>query len=161
MRHLRKRLREALYKLPIYDGSIQWVAAMWHGSCSCSGTMSQRVLVVDDVPDVLMLATLSLEAVGFATITAHDGAEGVELAASLWPDLILCDVHMPKLDGFELLSAIRSNAATADIPVVFVSGDQSVCSRLRELPEAPNDFLAKPFTHADLVRAVTANIPPN
>ena len=124
-----------------------------------NGIMGQRVLVVDDVPDILMLATLSLEAVGFVTLTAHDGQEGVELAASAWPDLILCDVHMPKLDGFELLSAIRSNAATAAIPVVFVSGDQSVCSRMNELPEAPNGFLAKPFTHTDLVRTVTSKMP--
>jgi CheY-like chemotaxis protein len=121
--------------------------------------IAPRILVVDDVPDILMLATLSLEAVGCVALTAHDGLEGVEVATTQWPDLILCDVHMPKLDGFALLSAIRANVATADIPVVFVTGDQSVSSRLQQLPEAPNALLNKPFSHAELVQAVTANIP--
>jgi CheY-like chemotaxis protein len=121
--------------------------------------IAPRVLVIDDVPDVLMLATLSLEAVGCVALTAHDGLEGVEVANTQWPDLILCDVHMPRLDGFELLSAIRANVATAAIPVVFVTGDQSVSSRLHQLSAQPNALLAKPFTHAELVRTVTANIP--
>ncbi len=88
--------------------------------------MAQRVLIIDDVPDILMLATISLEAVGFIALTARDGVEGVELASTSWPDLILCDVHMPRLDGFEVLSALRANAATARIPFVFVTGDQSL-----------------------------------
>lgn len=122
--------------------------------------MPQRVLIIDDVPDVLMLATLSLEAVGLATLTAHDGLEGVKVAANSWPDLILCDVHMPKLDGFGVLSAIRSNAATAKIPFVFVTGDHTVPERAQQLPDAADGCLTKPFSHADLVQMVTANISP-
>jgi len=120
--------------------------------------MPRRVLIIDDVPDILMLVTLSLEAVGFQALTARDGAEGVEVASTAWPDLILCDVHMPRLDGFGVLSAIRANAATARIPVVFVTGDESVEGRLDQFPIAPNGCLNKPFSHADLVHTVTANI---
>ena len=105
-----------------------------------------------------MLATLSLEAVGFVALTARDGQEGVEVARDQWPDLILCDVHMPRLDGFEVLDALRSNAATAAIPVVFFTGDQSVPARMSQLAVAPKACLSKPFSHAELVQTVTANI---
>src|SRR4051812_17777567 len=120
--------------------------------------MPRRVLIIDDVPDILNLVTLSLQAVGVATLTAQDGLEGVQVANSAWPDLILCDVHMPKLDGFAVLSAIRSNAATARIPVVFVTGDHTVPGRIEQLPDVPNACLTKPFTHADLVQIVSATI---
>jgi CheY-like chemotaxis protein len=120
--------------------------------------MPQRVLVIDDVPDILMLATISLEAVGLIALTARDGLEGVEVASTAWPDLILCDVHMPKLDGFEVLSAIRANVATAKIPFVFVTGDESVQTRLAQLPVPPDGCLNKPFSHAELVHTVATNI---
>src|SRR5437764_12799692 len=120
--------------------------------------MPRRVLIHDAVPDILMLVTLSLEAVGFVALTARDGAEGVEVASTAWPDLMLCDVHMPRLDGFGVLSAIRSNAATARIPIVFVTGDDSVQRKLGQLPVAPNGCLNKPFTHADLAHTVTATL---
>jgi len=120
--------------------------------------MPRRVLVIDDVPDILILAALSLEALGLTTITAHDGLEGVQVANSTWPDLILCDVHMPKLDGFGVLSAIRSNAATANIPIVFVTGDHTIPARAQQLAVAPNGCLTKPFSHADLAQMVAANM---
>lgn len=129
----------------------------WHEKCSAE-RMARRVLVIDDVSDILMLATLSLEASGYVALTAHDGVEGLEMAASSWPDLILCDVHMPRLDGYGVLSAIRANAATADIPFVFVTGDESVSAHARQLPNPPDACLSKPFTHSDLVKTVNANI---
>jgi|SRR5678815_3365100 CheY-like chemotaxis protein len=138
---------------------------MWHelwfffGSMAALGNMAARVLVIDDVADILVLATLSLEACGFVALTAHDGVEGVELASRSWPDLILCDVHMPKLDGFGVLSALRANAATAQIPVIFITGDESVPDRVTELTLQPDACLTKPFSHADLMRTVTATLP--
>ena len=120
--------------------------------------MARRILIIDDVADVLILATLSLEASGYVTLTAHDGLEGVAMASDSWPDLILCDVHMPRLDGFGVLSAIRANAATANIPLLFVTGDQSIPEQLQLLANQPNGCLTKPFTHADLVEAVNATL---
>jgi two-component system, sensor histidine kinase and response regulator len=120
--------------------------------------MVGRILVIDDMPDVLILATLSLEASGFVALTAHDGLEGVEVASETWPDLILCDVHMPRLDGFGVLSALRSNAATAEIPLIFVTGDQTIPERVSQLTMQPNACLTKPFTHADLLRTVAATL---
>jgi CheY-like chemotaxis protein len=120
--------------------------------------MSGRVLVIDDMPDVLILATLSLEASGFVALTAHDGLEGVELASESWPDLILCDVHMPRLDGFGVLSALRANAATAEIPLIFVTGDQSIPERVSQLTMQPDGCLTKPFTHADLMKTVSTTL---
>jgi len=120
--------------------------------------MPRRILVIDDVPDVLILATLSLEASGYVALTAHDGLEGIEVASASWPDLILCDVHMPLLDGFGVLSALRSNAATADIPLVFVTGDQTIPDQVMQLTLQPNGCLTKPFSHADLVKMVNARL---
>ena len=120
--------------------------------------MARRVLVIDDVPDILMLATLSLEAAGFIALTAHDGIEGIEVASTAWPDLILCDVHMPQIDGFEVLCALRANAATAGIPFILLTGDDTVEARLSELSVPPDGCLHKPFSHAELVHTVAAGL---
>jgi CheY-like chemotaxis protein len=103
------------------------------------------VLVVDDDAATRMICSIILNAAGFSVIEASDAREGLELARSLCPDLVVTDVNMPLRDGFELTEALRRDEKTREIPVVFMSGyaDESHKARARELGALA--FLAKPF----------------
>lgn len=79
------------------------------------------VLIADDEPEVLSLYASKLESVGLAVLTAKDGAEAVTLCKSHLPDLILLDIKMPNMDGATALQTIKSDAATKDLKVVFVT----------------------------------------
>lgn len=82
-----------------------------------------RVLMVEDHPDIADLYQLKLQLEGYRVAVASDGAAGLSLARSLLPDLILLDIHMPHLDGLQVLAALREDATTDDMPVVICSED--------------------------------------
>jgi len=84
-----------------------------------------RVLMVEDHPDIADLYQLKLQLDGFRVAVASDGAAGLRLARSLKPDLILLDIHVPQLDGLQVLAALREDEATDDTPVVVFSEDDN------------------------------------
>ena len=84
-----------------------------------------RVLMVEDHPDIADLYQLKLQLEGYRVAVASDGVAGLGLARSLLPDLILLDIHVPHLDGLQVLAALREDAATDDLPVVICSEDDS------------------------------------
>lgn len=86
-------------------------------------TPQPRVLLVEDHPDIADLYQLKLQLEGYRVAVASDGAVGLQLARSLKPDLILLDVHVPQLDGLQLLAALREDEATRDQLVVICSED--------------------------------------
>ena len=86
---------------------------------------SGHVLLIEDHPDVADLYELKLRLEGYRVAVARDGLAGLELASSLRPDLILLDVHLPKLHGLEMLASLREQESTKDIPVVIFSEDDS------------------------------------
>src|SRR6185436_16566866 len=114
----------------------------------------QKILVIEDTPDVRNLITDTLKINGFETVAAEDGVIGVQLALSHLPDLILCDVQMPRKDGFEVLADLRSRAATATIPFVFLTGQSDKSHMRLGMNLGADDFLAKPFMLQDLMAAV-------
>src|SRR2546427_254553 len=83
----------------------------------------QKILVIEDDSELLVLVTCALRFCGFNTCEATDGEEGIRLAKEQKPDAILCDIHLPKVDGYSTLSAIRSDESTAKIPFAFITGD--------------------------------------
>ena len=87
-----------------------------------AGFKSAKVLVIDDTAEIRMIISESLKIYGFTTLAAEDGVSGVEMAREHAPDLIICDINMPNMDGYETLTAIRSNDATATTPFIFLSG---------------------------------------
>jgi CheY-like chemotaxis protein len=84
-----------------------------------------RVLMVEDHPDIADLYQLKLQLEGYRVAVASDGAAGLRLARSLRPDLILLDIHVPQLDGLQVLAALREDEVTGEVPVVICSEDDN------------------------------------
>ncbi len=120
------------------------------GSAAGNGSV-RRVLVVDDEAAIRMICAINLEAEGFSVIEASDGSEGLELARSECPDLIVTDVNMPRRDGFELAEALRCDAKTREIPIVFMTGCHDTTREARARGLGALALLAKPFDPRELV----------
>jgi two-component system cell cycle response regulator len=116
--------------------------------------MTARVLIVDDILPNVKLLEAKLTGEYFDVITALSGAEGIEKAQSQSPDIILLDVMMPGMDGFEACQILKSNPATAHIPVVMVTALTDATDRVRGLESGADDFLSKPVNDVALMARV-------
>ncbi|MFN3659096.1 MAG: PleD family two-component system response regulator [Pseudolabrys sp.] len=116
--------------------------------------MSARVLVVDDVPANVKLLEARLSAEYFDVVTAHSGAEALALCERAECDIVLLDVMMPDMDGFEVCKRLKSNPVTHHIPVVMVTALDQSSDRVRGLEAGADDFLTKPVTDVALVSRV-------
>ena len=116
--------------------------------------MTARILVVDDIPANVKLLEVKLTAEYFDVVTASDGPSALELARSEAPDLILSDVMMPGMDGFELCRKLKADPETAHIPLVMVTALSDVADRVRGLEAGADDFLTKPVNDIALFARV-------
>lgn len=116
--------------------------------------MSNHILIVDDQPDLAgMMADLLADA-GYATRTAADGRMALAEVQADPPDLLLLDVQMPELDGFEVAAMLKSDPATAAIPIIMVSAHEGRGSRLVGLESGAEDYLGKPVDPAELIAKI-------
>lgn len=115
-----------------------------------------RVLIVDDDPAMRMLCSINLQREGLVVLEAADGRTGLERARAEGPDLVLTDVTMPGLDGFQLAEALRRDELTSQVPLIFVSGelDRGNEARARELGALA--YLTKPFDPTALASLVAS-----
>ena len=113
-----------------------------------------RILVVDDDPLIRKILTDQLTEAGYRVSTAGDGAEALAKVAEDPPDLILLDIILPKLDGFEVCRRLKSDEQTILIPVVMVTGLTATRDRIRGIEAGADDFLSKPFNPQELVTRV-------
>ncbi len=111
-----------------------------------------RVLVVDDEENIRFLVESALQLAGMETAGAEDGRAGLRLAADYQPDLIVLDVMMPELDGFEVLKRLRDRGSRT--PVIFLTARDSTEDRVRGLTDGGDDYVIKPFAIAELVARV-------
>src|SRR6202795_692369 len=116
--------------------------------------MSARILVVDDVPATVKLLEARLSAEYFDVLTAPNGAEALAICARAECDIILLDVMMPDMDGFEVCRRLKSNPATHYIPVVMVTALDQPSDRVRGLEAGADVFLAKPISELALIARV-------
>src|SRR6267378_6405427 len=91
-------------------------------------------------------------------LVIEDGVSGVEMARQHSPDLIICDINMPNMDGYATLTALRTNDATATTPFIFLSGATEKPNVRRGMELGADDYLTKPFTHKELITAVNARL---
>lgn len=116
------------------------------------------ILVLEDDPSFADLVTLHLEMAGYVVRVANDPAEGLRNIIATPPDLVLLDLDLPYLSGFEVLEAIRSEAAYSRIPVVVVSGRKDPESYARCQKLGMNGYLTKPIGSDELLQAVGATL---
>jgi adenylate cyclase len=120
--------------------------------------MPKKVLVIDDETDLLEALDTWLESHGYDVSTAKDGEEGLARARELRPNLVILDISMPKMDGFEVLSLIRANAQTATTPVIMLTAKGRTENIFQAEKLKAVDFLIKPFEAEELLTAVKKNI---
>ncbi|MCZ7565248.1 MAG: response regulator [Burkholderiales bacterium] len=104
-----------------------------------------RILIIEDEPEIRANLQRFLRLEGYEAIEAGDGRQGLAAARAERPDLILCDVRMPELDGFEVLAALRADPATAAIPFAFLTASADRDLRKLGLDLGAHDYLTKPF----------------
>ena len=118
-----------------------------------------KILVVDDEPDVVTLIERSLKVEGFEVVTAYDGILALDLAETDKPDLILLDIMMPMMSGYEICQQLKSNPLTQQIPVVCLSSAHSMDARARSRQVGAVTLLMKPFSPAELVAQIRRYLP--
>jgi DNA-binding NarL/FixJ family response regulator len=118
----------------------------------------KRILVIEDEPEMRrnLMAILRLER--FQPLAAEDGQVGVELAKREKPDLVLCDVMMPKLDGYGVIAALRASSETAAIPFIFLTAKGEKPEVRAGMNLGADDYLTKPVAKADLLAAVRSRL---
>lgn len=115
---------------------------------------ARRVVVADDDKSTAMLLTTILKHFHFACEVAHNGQEALELARKKRPELVLLDIAMPHMDGFEALSALRGDMATRKTPVILVTGRQEEADVVKGFALGAADYVTKPFTSGELMARI-------
>lgn len=117
-----------------------------------------RILVIEDEPELRANVARLLKAEGYEVQTADNGVVGVELAVAQPPDLIICDIAMPEMDGFGVLFSLRENVTTAGVPFIFLTASTRTYDRKFGVELGANDYITKPFKLQDLLEAVRKRI---
>jgi twitching motility two-component system response regulator PilG len=119
-----------------------------------SATSALKVLVVDDSNTIRRSAEIFLKQGGHEVLLADDGFDALAKINDYQPDLIFCDILMPRLDGYQTCAIIKRNARFAGIPVVMLSSKDGVFDKARGRMVGSQDYLTKPFTKDQLLQAV-------
>lgn len=115
---------------------------------------AKTILVVDDSPTIRKLISLKLQKCGHETICAVDGVDALDKINDVVPDLVLLDITMPRMDGYQVCKLIRGNEATKNVPVVMISGKDGFFDKVRGKMVGTSDYITKPFGPETLMRTV-------
>ena len=115
---------------------------------------AKKILAVDDESDVLLIIRTALESEGFAVVTAGNGPDGLAAAYESRPDLIVLDIMMPEMDGFEVLKQLKEKDSTRDVPVVMLTGLSERKLIKRALDEGVTHYIVKPFDFQQFMQVI-------
>ncbi|WP_416672723.1 response regulator transcription factor [Egbenema bharatensis] len=118
----------------------------------------KRLLLIDDDPNLILLVKDYLEFRGYEVITAENGQEALEVLDQDTPDMIICDVMMPQMDGYSLVEHVRKNPRTSWIPVLFLSAKGQSQDRVKGLNTGADVYMVKPFEPEELVAQVESSL---
>lgn len=118
--------------------------------------MKKKILVVDDAEFILESTATLLGFEGYDVITASDGVEGVKAAFEHSPDLVLCDISMPNMDGYGVIEQLRKNEKTLTTPFIFLTAFTEKSNMRLGMEKGADDFLIKPYTRDELIAAIDA-----
>jgi two-component system alkaline phosphatase synthesis response regulator PhoP len=116
--------------------------------------MPKKILAVDDERHIVRLVEVNLQRAGYEVVTAYDGKEALEKVVSEKPDLIVLDVMMPYMDGFEVLKKLKADTATAEIPVIMLTAKAQDADVFRGWQSGVDCYLTKPFNPMELLTFV-------
>jgi DNA-binding response OmpR family regulator len=116
--------------------------------------MEHKVLIIEDDPATSRLVEYSLRHDGFQVVRAANGLEGIRMARSETPDLVILDVMLPGLDGYEICHRLKADAATARLPILMFSAKAQEIDRNTGLKVGADEYLTKPAAPADIVNTV-------
>jgi twitching motility two-component system response regulator PilG len=116
------------------------------------------VLVVDDSPTVRKIVQLTLQREQIRVVTAGDGLSALAAVADEQPDLILLDVMLPRMDGYNICQVVRKNMAYRDMPIIMLSGKDGLFDKMRGKFAGSTEYITKPFDSAELVQTVKRHL---
>ena len=122
--------------------------------------MSQHILIVDDEKNIAISVDYLLRREGYQVSVAHDGEEGLRLIQSDRPDLVLLDIMMPKLNGFQVCEAVRQDPALADVRIVMLTAKGRDAEKEKGLALGADAYITKPFSTRELVSQIKALLEP-
>ena len=117
--------------------------------------MAYKILVVDDEPPIVRLMEFILARQGHQMLVAVNGEEALEKVRTQNPDLVLLDIMMPRIDGYEVARTLRADPATADLPIIMLSAKAQEEDIQKGIDVGVNEYITKPFSPEQLVHVVT------
>jgi diguanylate cyclase (GGDEF)-like protein len=120
--------------------------------------MAETILVVDDDPDIARFVEVNLRSAGYDVSVAGDGAEALERAGEIRPDLVLLDVMMPRIDGFEVAQRLRKNPQTANTSIIMLTAKALSADKVTGLQSGADDYIIKPFDPIELLARVKGTL---
>jgi diguanylate cyclase (GGDEF)-like protein len=120
--------------------------------------MPETILVVDDDPDIARFVEVNLRSAGYDVAVAGDGEEALEKAAEIRPDLVLLDVMMPRIDGFEVATRLRKNPQTANTSIIMLTAKALSADKVTGLQSGADDYIIKPFDPIELLARVKGTL---
>jgi len=143
-----------LYTINIYRLAAQKARAERNTLNALNETEMKTILLIEDNNEILENFTEYLELEGYIILGASNGKQGIELALKFIPDLIICDVLMPEMDGYEVLHSLLETSATYQIPFIFSTSMSERVERTEALNLGADDYIVKPFDMEVLLKMI-------
>jgi DNA-binding response OmpR family regulator len=118
----------------------------------------RNVLIVDDEPHIVNLVRLTLDQQRYSVHGAYTGREALKITENITPDIIIVDIMMPGVNGYELCEAFRSNKKTRDVPIIILSAKGQMNDKLHAIDVGADDYMTKPFDPLELEKRIRQNL---